>query len=86
MRKLVLCSFVLAAILPLASFAEEGKSCTAAAADKKLSGAAKTSFLKKCERDASASCDTAAAEKKIYGAAKNSFTKKCLKDAVGAAG
>jgi hypothetical protein len=82
MRKLVLCSFVLAAFLPVASFAE-GPSCNAAATEKKLSGAAKTSFLKKCEKDAAAACDTAAAEKKIHGAAKNSFTKKCVKDAVG---
>jgi hypothetical protein len=83
MRKLVLCSFVLAALMPVASFAEPTSSCTASAAEKKLAGAAKTSFMKKCEKDAAAFCDTAAAEKKIYGAAKNSFTKKCVKDAVG---
>ncbi|MGE0099554.1 MAG: PsiF family protein [Hydrogenophaga sp.] len=84
MRKLVLCSFVLAALMPAASFAE-GPSCNAAAAEKKLHGAAKTSFLKKCEKDAAATCDMAAAEKKIHGAAKTSFTRKCVKDAVGAA-
>lgn len=61
----------------------EGPSCNAAAAEKKLSGAAKTSFVKKCTKDATASCDTAAAEKKLHGAAKTSFTKKCVKDAVG---
>ena len=59
------------------------RACTAAAAEKKLAGAAKTSFLKKCQKDAAATCDTAAAEKKIHGAAKTSFTKKCTKDAVG---
>jgi hypothetical protein len=53
------------------------------AAEKKLAGAAKTSYLKKCEKDATATCDAAAAEKKLAGAAKNSFTKKCVKDAVG---
>lgn len=83
MRKLVLCSFVLAALLPVASFAETTPSCTASATEKKLAGAAKTSFLKKCEKDAAVACDTAAAEKKIHGAAKTSFTKKCVKDAVG---
>lgn len=57
--------------------------CNAAAAEKKLAGAAKTSFLKKCEKDAGARCEAAAAEKKLAGAAKNSFTKKCVKDAVG---
>lgn len=83
MRFAVLCSFALAAVLPMASFAADGQSCNAAAAEKKLSGAAKTSFLKKCERDAAATCDTAAAEKKLSGAAKTSFTKKCNRDAVG---
>ena len=63
----------------------QGPSCNAAAAEKKLSGAAKTSFLKKCEKDATAACEAQAVEKKIYGAAKTSFTQKCVKDAVGAA-
>lgn len=57
--------------------------CTANATEKKLSGAAKTSFLKKCEKDAAAKCDIASKEKKLSGAAKNSFSKKCVKDAVG---
>lgn len=82
MRLVVLCSFAVAALLPMASFAE-GPSCNAAAAEKKLAGAAKTSFLKKCQKDAAATCDTAAAEKKLSGAAKTSFTKKCNRDAVG---
>lgn len=58
-------------------------SCTAQATEKKLAGAAKTSFMNKCQRDAKASCDTAAGEKKLAGAAKTSFTNKCVKDAVG---
>ncbi|MDP3520163.1 MAG: PsiF family protein [Hydrogenophaga sp.] len=61
----------------------EGPSCNAAAAEKKLAGAAKTSFLKKCEKDAAASCEMSSKEKKLNGAAKNSFEKKCVKDAVG---
>ncbi len=61
----------------------EGPSCNAAAAEKKLAGAAKTSFLKKCEKDAAASCEMTSKEKKLNGAAKNSFEKKCVKDAVG---
>ena len=61
-------------------------SCDARAAEKKLAGAAKNSFIKKCEKDAKVSaaqadCDTKAAEKKLKGAAKNSFTKKCVTDA-----
>ena len=62
----------------------DGPTCHEAAAEKKLAGAAKTSFLKKCEKDAAARCEAAAAEKKLAGAAKNSFTKKCVRDAVGA--
>ena len=66
--------------------------CAARAADKKLSGAAKTSFLKKCEKDAAAAakpspadaCAAKAAEKKLAGAAKTSFVKKCEKDAAAA--
>ena len=61
-------------------------SCDAKAAEKKLAGAAKNSFIKKCDKDAKVSvaktdCETKAAEKKLYGAAKNSFTKKCVTDA-----
>jgi hypothetical protein len=59
-------------------------SCAAMAAEKKLAGAAKNSFVKKCESDASAACDAKAAEKKLAGAAKTSFTKKCVEDAQGA--
>ena len=56
--------------------------CEAKAAEKKLAGAAKTSFLKKCNKDsAAAACDAKSAEKKLAGAAKNSFIKKCETDA-----
>jgi len=57
--------------------------CKAQATDKKLAGAALTSFMKKCESDASKACGSSAAEKKLAGAAKTSFTKKCVTDAVG---
>lgn len=65
-----------------ASFAQ-AQSCTVQATDKKLAGAAKTSFLTKCEKDATAACDKQAADKKLAGAAKTSFTKKCVNDSVG---
>ncbi|WP_245516415.1 PsiF family protein [Methylobacterium segetis] len=58
-------------------------SCKARATEKKLAGAALTSFMKKCESDAQTTCDTAAGDKKLAGAAKSSFTKKCVTDAVG---
>ena len=61
-------------------------SCESRAADKHLAGAAKNSFMTKCEKDAKASaakaqCESQAAEKKLHGAAKTSFTKKCVADA-----
>jgi hypothetical protein len=58
-------------------------SCKDQAASKKLAGAALTSFMAKCTKDAQTSCDSQAAEKKLAGAAKTSFTKKCVSDATG---
>ena len=53
---------------------------------KPLAGAAKTSFIKKCEADADAasSCEAKAMSKDgkpLAGAAKTSFVKKCEADA-----
>lgn len=67
----------------IAADAPQGPSCTDTANEKKLAGAARNSFMKKCETDATARCEAAAAQKKLAGAAKNSFTKKCVTDAVG---
>jgi len=64
------------------AFAAES-TCKSQAGDKKLAGAALTSFMKKCESDATKTCETSASEKKLAGAAKTSFTKKCVSDAVG---
>lgn len=47
---------------------------------KKLAGAAKTSFMKKCEAEAKPACEEKAIDKngkKLAGAAKTSFMKKC---------
>jgi hypothetical protein len=67
-----------------AAFAQS-PSCEAQATEKKLAGAAKTSFVKKCQKDATEAatktCGDQAAEKKLAGAAKTSFVKKCVKDA-----
>lgn len=79
------------ALLACAGFAQ-ASTCEEQATEKKLAGAAKTSFLKKCEREAAekatpaanpheAKCEAQATEKKLHGAAKNSFVKKCVKDA-----
>ncbi|HVY14380.1 MAG TPA: hypothetical protein VHB27_04070 [Rhodopila sp.] len=61
----------------------DSASCTAQATDKKLAGAAKTSFMTKCKATAQASCDAQAKDKKLAGAAKTSFVKKCVADAAG---
>ncbi len=76
-------TIITAALLSLIAGTALADTCTATSTAKNLSGAAKTSFMTKCAKDAQATCDAAAAEKKIYGAAKASFTKKCVKDAVG---
>lgn len=79
---LVLCALAGSAIAQTAT-PEAKPSCKAQATDKKLAGAALTSFMKKCETDAATACDASAADKKLAGAAKTSFTKKCVSDAVG---
>jgi len=88
MKKLIIAVLV---TLFAANAALAADDCVAKAADKKLAGAAKNSFMKKCEADAKApakapasACEARAAEKKLAGAAKNSFIKKCEKDAAAA--
>lgn len=73
----------IAIVLTMAAGSAYAGSCKATAGDKKLAGAALTSFMKKCESDAKKSCDSQAAEKKLHGAAQTSFTKKCVSDATG---
>ena len=75
-KTLTLAALILAiAGAPTLAYAQQ--SCSAQATDKKLAGAAKTSFMKKCVTD---SCNGQAADKKLAGAAKTSFTTKCVKD------
>jgi hypothetical protein len=82
MRTLVF-AFALVAGASIAHAQGTASSCQAQATTKKLAGAALTSFMTKCQKDAAASCDRAAADKKLAGAAKSSFSKKCVSDAVG---
>jgi hypothetical protein len=62
---------------PTLAFADDA--CMTQSMDKKLAGAAKTSFMTKCEKTA---CMSQAADKKLHGAAEMSFVKKCVKDAM----
>ncbi|HMN79666.1 MAG TPA: PsiF family protein [Burkholderiaceae bacterium] len=76
--------YLIAAVLcSVAATSWANDSCAARATEKKLAGAAKTSFMKKCESDARTACSTQASDKKLAGAAKNSFFKKCVSDSVG---
>jgi hypothetical protein len=61
--------------LSLPAFAADN-ACMAAAAQKKLAGAAENAFMHKCERD---KCE-AAMDRKLYGAAKAASMKKCMAD------
>lgn len=82
--------FMFAVAILFAAAGAQAATCEEQAAEKKLAGAAKSSFIKKCEADgkgtpaaggAEAACNATAAEKKLAGAAKSSFVKKCVADA-----
>jgi hypothetical protein len=84
-----LIGIAIAALSLFASSAYAAGDCAAKAIDKNgkaLAGAAKDSFMKKCEKDAggSASCEAKAVDKNgkaLAGAAKESNIKKCMADA-----
>jgi hypothetical protein len=77
-------SIILAAALSfIFAGSASAQSCKADSDIKKLSGAARTSHMKKCESDAKAKCEADSAAKKLGGAAKASHMKKCVADAVG---
>ena len=87
MKKIMIAAVVSFFAANMAFAADTG--CEAKAAEKKLAGAAKNSFMTKCEKDASAApapaaCEAKAAEKKLAGAAKSSFMGKCEKDSAAA--
>jgi hypothetical protein len=76
-------TILVAALLATFTTAALAETCVANADAKKLAGAARTSFLGKCERDATTACEAQSAGKNLHGAAKTSFEGKCVKDAVG---
>ena len=57
------------------AYADPAADCAAKSAEKKLAGAAKASFEKKCVAD----------DKKLHGAARTSNLKKCMADEQAAA-
>jgi hypothetical protein len=72
-----------------ASFAYADDTCVSKAIDKNgkpLAGAAKTSFMDKCKKDAKSACEAKAMDKNgkpLAGAAKTANVNKCVGDAVG---
>jgi hypothetical protein len=85
MKRMILGTALALCTFGLAAHAAES-SCESQAAEKHLAGAAKTSFLTKCEKTekatgAQAQCDSQADDKKLHGAARTSFVKKCVADA-----
>ena len=92
MKKTLLTALVTACALFAGNAFAANAACEAKAVDKNgkaLAGAAKTSFMKKCESEAGGgACETKAVDKNgkaLAGAAKNSFMKKCEADMAAAA-
>ena len=79
-------TLAITALFLCANLAHAADDCATQASDKKLAGAAKSSYMKKCSADAvtaspaAAGCEKAAGEKKLAGAAKSSYLKKCSAD------
>jgi hypothetical protein len=63
------------------AMAQSCESKAVSAEGKPLYGAAKTSFVRKCNQDACESKAVSAEGKPLRGAAKNSFMAKCKKSA-----
>lgn len=74
-------ALAIAASSVLATGALADATCKSQAEAKALHGAAQTSFLSKCEKDAKARCDSDSKAKGLHGAAETSFKTKCMKDA-----
>ena len=76
----VLVAFI--SILFVASMAFAG-TCESQAAAKKMVGAAKKSFMKKCESEMAATqarCEARAKELKVLSSAKKIFIKNCIEE------
>lgn len=89
MKKTLITACLMALSLLTSQAYAANAACETQAVEKKLAGAAKTSFMKKCETDAGAkpaaaaaspACEKSAADKKLAGAAKASHVKKCMAD------
>src|SRR5262249_56620198 len=66
-RERTMKALVLTTALLMACGSAYADSCKVEAGNKKLAGAAMTSFMKKCETDAKTACAKSAADKKLAG-------------------
>jgi hypothetical protein len=80
MRRIILAA-VIGAFAIGTAMAQSCESKAVGKDDKPLHGAAKTSFVRKCKRDACQSQAVSKEGKPLHGAAKNSFMAKCMKSA-----
>ena len=80
MRRIILAALIACFTVGTAS-AQSCDSQAVSASGKPLHGAAKTSFVKKCKRDACAGKAVSAEGNPLHGAAKNSFMAKCMRSA-----
>jgi hypothetical protein len=80
MRRIILAAMIVSFAISTAA-AQSCESKAVSAEGKPLAGAAKTSFVKKCKRDACEGKAMSAEGKPLFGAAQNSFMKKCMKAA-----
>ena len=74
-------AFFLSTFAAGGAFAQSCETKAVSQEGKPLSGAAKTSFIKKCKTDACAGKAVSREGKPLSGAAKASFLKKCRNDA-----
>jgi hypothetical protein len=80
MRRVIIAALITCFAVGTAA-AQSCDSKAVSADGKPLHGAAKTSFVRKCKRDACADKAMSAEGKPLHGAAKNSFMAKCMRGA-----
>jgi hypothetical protein len=78
MKRIILAALITSFAISTA-MAQSCESRAVSSDGKPLHGAAKTSFVKKCKKDACESKAVSSEGKPLYGAAKNSFMAKCKK-------
>jgi succinate dehydrogenase/fumarate reductase-like Fe-S protein len=80
MRRVILAVLITCLAVGTAA-AQSCESKALSASGRALHGAAKTSFVKKCKRDACGSKAVSADGKPLHGAARNSIMAKCMRAA-----